>query len=179
METSCVAQHSTDLSWVTSSGQCCSTWNTDQHLGCRYDLVLIPIISVVRQALPAAKRKTTKTDLHYCDLDKLPVDALLCMCDWLKLALDLFSKTTGSMLLQDGLNEEDMQVILPACVWPCQAAGPAAHHCSIYTVCLPCVNFSSVFVDHALRAASRHRGVTSSLSMLLLLFKMQHLVYAC
>ncbi|KAL0028774.1 hypothetical protein WJX79_006642 [Trebouxia sp. C0005] len=75
-----------------------------------YHLVLNPIIKVVRHALPEAKCKTTKTDLHYCDLDKLPVDALSCMCDWLKMALDLFSKTTGAMLLQDGLGEEDMQL---------------------------------------------------------------------
>lgn len=75
-----------------------------------------PIIKVVRHALPEAKCKTTKTDLHYCDLDKLPVDALSCMCDWLKMALDLFSKTTGAMLLQDGLGEEDMQVIVQAYV---------------------------------------------------------------
>ncbi len=69
---------------------------------------------MVRHALPEATCKTTKTDLHYCDLERLPLDAVLCMCDWLKLAVDLFSKTTGAMLLQDGLDEDDMQVIVQA-----------------------------------------------------------------
>ncbi len=179
METSCVAQHSTHLSWLTSTEHCCSTWNTDQHLGCRYDLVLIPITKVVRQALPEAKCKTTKIDLHYCDLEKLPLEALLCMCDWLKLALDLFSKTTGAMLLQDGLDEEDMQVISQARVWLCQAVGRAARHCTIYTISLPCVSFSSNFGDHALQAASRPRRVMPIVSMSLLLFRMQHVVYVC
>ena len=180
METSCVAQHSTHLSWLTSTGHCCSTWSTDQHLGCRYDLVLMPIIKVVRQALPEAKCKTTEIDLHYCDLEKLPVEALLCMCDWLKLALDLFSKTTGAMLLQDGLDEEDMQVISQARVWLCQAVGRATRHCTIYTVCSPCVSFSNVFVDYALRAASRPRDVMRIVVLMsLLLFRMWHVVYAC
>lgn len=158
METSCLAQHNTHLSWLTSTGHCCSTCNLDQHFGCRYHLVLNPIIKVVHHALPETTRKTTKTDLHYCDLQWLPLDAVLCMCDWLKLAVDLFSKTTGAMLLQDGLDDEDMQVISQACVWPCQAAARAAHHCFLYTFSLPCISFSSVSVDHALRAASRRHA---------------------
>ncbi len=177
METSCIAQHSTTSELAHSN--CCSTCNTDQHLGCRYHLILKPIIKVVHHAVPETTRKTLKTDLHYCDLQWLPLDAVLCMCDWLKLAVDLFSKTTGAMLLQDGLDEEDMQVISQAREWPCQAAARAAHHCSLYVFSLPCVTFGSVFVDHALRAASRPGGVTPTVSMLLVLYRMQHVVYAC
>ncbi len=179
VDTSCLAQHNARLSWLTSTGHCCSTCNTAQHLGCRYHLVLNPMIKVVHHALPEATCKTTKTELHYCDLQWLPLDAVLCMCDRLKLAVDLFSKTTGAMLLQDGLDDEDMQVILQACEWPCQAAAQAAHHCSLYTFSLPCVSFSSVFVDHALQAASRPGGVTPTVSMLLVLHRMQHVVYVC
>lgn len=130
---------------------------------------------MVHHAIPETTRKTTKTDLHYCDLQWLPLDAVLCLCDWLKLAVDLFSKTTGAMLLQDGLDDEDMQVISQAYEWLCQAATRAAHHHSLYTFSPPCVSFSSVFVDHA----SRPRGVTSTVSVLLALYTLQHVVYAC
>lgn len=65
-------------------------------------MVMNPISSVICQALPEAKRRTTRQVLHYSDLEKLPLDLLMCMCEWLALTLEMLCKTRGAMLLKVG-----------------------------------------------------------------------------
>lgn len=62
-------------------------------------MIMTPIVRLVCQALPKAKRKTTATDLHYCDLEKLSTDLLQCIRQWLYMAGLVFSHVTGVELL--------------------------------------------------------------------------------
>ena len=63
-------------------------------------MVMNPISPVVCQALPEAKRRTTRQVLHYSGFEKLPSDLLMCMYEWLALALEMLCKTRGAMLLK-------------------------------------------------------------------------------
>ena len=60
---------------------------------CRYHFFLSPVISATCKALPKSKRATsTASGFNFCDLEKLPHQVLLNICDWLHVGINLLSR---------------------------------------------------------------------------------------
>ena len=69
---------------------------------CRYNFILFPVKGAVCKALPKSRRSTSEVHLSYCDLEKLPQEILLNICDWLHTGVGVLSRTNGVRLFQNG-----------------------------------------------------------------------------
>lgn len=57
----------------------------------RYHAVLFPVTSFVCEVLPEGQRESSRTELFYEDLDRLPPDEVARICEWITEKVDGFS----------------------------------------------------------------------------------------
>ena len=57
----------------------------------RYHAVLFPVTSFVCEVLPEGQRESSRTELFYEDLDRLPPDEVARICEWITEKIDGFS----------------------------------------------------------------------------------------
>ena len=67
---------------------------TDIGLVCRYNAVLYPVTHFVCEMLPEQMRESTRTELFFDDLEKLPSMEVARICEWLTEKVDGFSSKT-------------------------------------------------------------------------------------
>ena len=63
-------------------------------LVCRYNAVLYPVTHFVCEMLPEQMRESTRTELFFDDLEKLPSMEVARICEWLTEKVDGFSSKT-------------------------------------------------------------------------------------
>ena len=61
---------------------------------CRYNAVLYPVTHFVCEMLPEQMRESTRTELFFDDLEKLPSMEVARICEWLTEKVDGFSSKT-------------------------------------------------------------------------------------
>lgn len=129
---------------------------------CRYNAVLYPVTHFVCEMLPEQMRESTRTELFFDDLEKLPSMEVARICEWLTEKVDGFSSKTRA---EPKDVEEEVQYSFSLartmlCVCPLM---PAQWLCAIasmrgpvYILSLPlvvglsaCVYLSSFFLCHS------------------------------
>ena len=90
---------------------------------CRYNAVLYPVTHFVCEMLPEQMRESTRTELFFDDLEKLPSMEVARICEWLTEKVDGFSSKTRA---EPKDAEEEVRGYL-GLAWEVPCAWPLMH----------------------------------------------------
>ena len=90
---------------------------------CRYNAVLYPVTQFVCEMLPEQMRESTRTELFFDDLEKLPSMEVARICEWLTEKVDGFSSKTRA---EPKDAEEEVRGYL-GLAWEVPCAWPLMH----------------------------------------------------
>jgi hypothetical protein len=82
------------------------TFSRGSYACCSYQSVLYPVTAFVCELLPENMRESSRTELFYEDLEKLPPEDVAIICEWLTEKVDGFS----SRLKPEPKDEEEVRV---------------------------------------------------------------------